>query len=54
MSQLDCISIEYYKEIALPKILSHIKGSKDIMAQQYLLECIIQGIIKYIDKLIFQ
>jgi vacuolar protein sorting-associated protein 35 len=35
--------LEVYKNIVLVKILDLIKSSKDSIAQQYLIDCTIQG-----------
>lgn len=43
MGQLDSATVEFYKTVEFPKLISQITSSKDIMAQQYLLECIVQG-----------
>ncbi|CAJ1383137.1 unnamed protein product [Effrenium voratum] len=42
LSQLDGMTMEFYAETALPKILDHIVSVKDTMSQQYLLESMIQ------------
>lgn len=42
LSQLDGMTMEFYAETALPKILDHIVSVKDQMSQQYLLESMIQ------------
>ncbi|CAE7389073.1 VPS35B, partial [Symbiodinium natans] len=42
LSQLDGMTMEFYAEDALPKILDHIVSVKDVMSQQYLLESMIQ------------
>lgn len=42
MAQLDGMSVEFYKEEALPRLLEQVVGCRDGMAQQYLLDCIIQ------------
>eukprot|EP00923_Selenidium_pygospionis_P046016 GHVN01079415.1.p1 GENE.GHVN01079415.1~~GHVN01079415.1.p1 ORF type:complete len:847 (+),score=138.59 GHVN01079415.1:208-2748(+) len=42
ISQLNGISQQYYSQVALPKLLEHIIASKDPMAQQYLLDCVVQ------------
>ncbi|PHJ22878.1 vacuolar sorting protein [Cystoisospora suis] len=42
MAQLDGMSVEFYKEEALPRLLEQVIGCRDGMAQQYLLDCIIQ------------
>lgn len=42
LSQLDGVNTEIYKTEVLPKLLEQIVSCKDVMAQQYLMECIIQ------------
>ncbi|KFH06859.1 putative vacuolar sorting protein 35 [Toxoplasma gondii MAS] len=42
MAQLDGMSVEFYREEALPRLLEQVVGCRDGMAQQYLLDCIIQ------------
>lgn len=42
LSQLDGVTVEYYAESALPKILDHVLSVKDTMSQQYLFESMIQ------------
>eukprot|EP00449_Zooxanthella_nutricula_P054877 CAMPEP_0198576970 /NCGR_PEP_ID=MMETSP1462-20131121/118297_1 /TAXON_ID=1333877 /ORGANISM="Brandtodinium nutriculum, Strain RCC3387" /LENGTH=802 /DNA_ID=CAMNT_0044308241 /DNA_START=15 /DNA_END=2420 /DNA_ORIENTATION=+ len=42
LSQLDGMSLEYYTNQALPKILDHIISVKDTMSQQYFFESMIQ------------
>ncbi|CDW58167.1 Vacuolar protein sorting associated protein 35 [Trichuris trichiura] len=42
LSQLDNISIDYYKKCILPKILVQVVSCKDPIAQEYLMECVIQ------------
>ncbi|CAD7963138.1 unnamed protein product [Amoebophrya sp. A25] len=42
MSQLDGVTWEFYRDYALPKLLEHLLQTKDAMAQQYTLDCIIQ------------
>lgn len=42
LSQLEGMTVEYYAEIGLPKILEHILSVKDVMSQQYLFESMIQ------------
>jgi vacuolar protein sorting-associated protein 35 len=37
------VNLEVYQTIVLPKLLEMIKSSKDALAQQYLLDCMIQG-----------
>ena len=43
MSSLEGVNTKIYKEFVLPKLLTLLKQSKDAMAQQYLLDCMIQG-----------
>ncbi|XP_055388401.1 uncharacterized protein LOC129616952 [Condylostylus longicornis] len=42
MAQLDGVTVNFYQTLALPKLLTHINGLRDVMAQQYLLECVVQ------------
>jgi len=42
LSQLDGMTVDYYAETALPKILDHVLSVKDTMSQQYLFESMIQ------------
>merc|ERR1719401_1541540 len=42
LSQLEGMTVEYYEQAALPKILEHIIWIKDTMSQQYLFESMIQ------------
>ncbi|GIY05603.1 vacuolar protein sorting-associated protein 35 [Caerostris extrusa] len=42
LSQLECIDIEKYKRMVLPGILEQVVSCRDAIAQEYLMECIIQ------------
>lgn len=42
LSQLEGMTVEYYCDSALPKILEHVVAVKDTMSQQYLFESMIQ------------
>ena len=42
LSQLDNIDVEAYKKIVLPGILEQVVSCRDAIAQEYLMECIIQ------------
>mmetsp|Transcript_27160 Transcript_27160/g.67731 ORF Transcript_27160/g.67731 Transcript_27160/m.67731 type:complete len:850 (-) Transcript_27160:506-3055(-) len=42
LSQLEGMTRDFYADVALPKILEEMASTKDTMAQQYLLDCIIQ------------
>ena len=42
LSQLDCINCELYTNDVLPKILEQVVNCNDAIAQEYLMECIIQ------------
>ncbi|XP_033755226.1 vacuolar protein sorting-associated protein 35-like [Pecten maximus] len=42
LSQLECIDIEKYKKLVLPGILEQTVSCRDPIAQEYLMECIIQ------------
>lgn len=43
LSSLEGVNIKIYKHVVLPKLLELIQNSKDPMAQEYLLDCMIQG-----------
>ena len=43
VSSLDGVNIKVYKEVVLPKMLTLIRDCKDSMAQEYLLDCMIQA-----------
>lgn len=42
LSQLEGVDLTCYKETVLPHVVSQIVGCKDVLAQQYLSECLIQ------------
>lgn len=42
LSQLEGMTVDFYNNIALPKILDHVVTIKDTMSQQYLFESMIQ------------
>ena len=42
LSQLESINVDIYSEIVLPKILEQVVNCNDEIAQEYLMECIIQ------------
>ena len=42
LSQLESINVEIYSEVVLPKILEQVVNCNDEIAQEYLMECIIQ------------
>ncbi|XP_055952097.1 vacuolar protein sorting-associated protein 35-like [Argiope bruennichi] len=42
LSQLECIDVEKYKKMVLPGILEQVVSCRDAIAQEYLMECIIQ------------
>jgi len=42
MSQLEGMTLDFYNDIALPKILEHVISVKDVMSQQYIFESMIQ------------
>ncbi|KAK3085900.1 hypothetical protein FSP39_010235 [Pinctada imbricata] len=42
LSQLECIDIEKYKKVVLPGVLEQVVSCRDPIAQEYLMECIIQ------------
>ncbi|CAF2076306.1 unnamed protein product [Rotaria magnacalcarata] len=42
LSELECVNVERYKTIVLPKIMEQVVSCRDPIAQEYLMECIIQ------------
>ncbi len=42
LSQLDSINVDLYNAVVLPKILEQVVNCNDEIAQEYLMECIIQ------------
>lgn len=42
LSELECVNVERYKSIVLPKIMEQIVSCREAIAQEYLMECIIQ------------
>ncbi|KAG1700050.1 Vacuolar protein sorting-associated protein 35 [Nymphon striatum] len=42
LSQLECINVEKYKKLVLPGVLEQVVSCRDAIAQEYLMECIIQ------------
>ncbi|CRL06873.1 CLUMA_CG019462, isoform A [Clunio marinus] len=42
LSQLESVSLEIYQKIILPSILEQVVSCRDAIAQEYLMECIIQ------------
>ena len=42
LSQLEGVTVDMYKETVLPRVLEEIIKCKDEIAQQYLMECVIQ------------
>lgn len=42
LSQLECVDIEKYRKLVLPGVLEQVVSCKDAIAQEYLMECIIQ------------
>lgn len=47
LSQLENLDVEVYKKLVLPGILEQVVSCKDAIAQEYLMECIIQVILLY-------
>ncbi len=45
LSQLENIDLEMYKKIVLPGILEQVVSCRDAIAQEYLMECIIQVLV---------
>lgn len=43
MAQLECMTSTFYKNVVLPTLLNYITPYRDVELQQYLLECIVQG-----------
>jgi vacuolar protein sorting-associated protein 35 len=43
LSQLDGVDLPNYQSKVLPRLLEQIVGCRDVLAQQYLMECIIQA-----------
>jgi vacuolar protein sorting-associated protein 35 len=43
LANLQGVNIDNYSALVLPKVLEVIKSSKDVMSQQYLMDCIIQA-----------
>lgn len=50
LSQLDGMTWDFYREHALPKLLDQLIQTKDAIAQQYLLDCIIQVFLKVLGQ----
>jgi len=42
LSQLEGVDVDCYKEVVLPSVLEQIVSSRDSIAQEYLMECLIQ------------
>ncbi|CAF1262535.1 unnamed protein product, partial [Didymodactylos carnosus] len=42
LSELECVNVDRYKNIVLPKIMEQLVSCRDSIAQEYLMECIIQ------------
>lgn len=42
LSQLESVTLEIYKKLVLPGILEQVVSCRDAIAQEYLMECIIQ------------
>jgi vacuolar protein sorting-associated protein 35 len=42
LSQLEGVTLSIYKDVVLPKVIEIVINSNDKIAQQYLMECIIQ------------
>ncbi|RUS77064.1 hypothetical protein EGW08_015176 [Elysia chlorotica] len=42
LSQLECIDIDKFKQSVLPGVLEQVVNCKDAIAQEYLMECVIQ------------
>uniref|UniRef100_A0A8C9FI46 Vacuolar protein sorting-associated protein 35 n=1 Tax=Pavo cristatus TaxID=9049 RepID=A0A8C9FI46_PAVCR len=48
LSQLEGVNVERYKQIVLPGILEQVVNCRDALAQEYLMECIIQ--VSYVNS----
>lgn len=44
LSLLEGIFKDLYKQVVLPRILEIISSNKDVISQQYLMDCIVQAI----------
>ena len=42
LSQLETVGVDMYRSMVLPGILEHVVSCRDPIAQEYLMECIIQ------------
>ena len=42
LSQLEMVQVDMYSRLVLPGILEQVVSCRDVIAQQYLMECIIQ------------
>lgn len=42
LSQLEGVDLDKYSQVVLPRILEQVVNCKDVIAQQYLMECVIQ------------
>lgn len=47
LSQLDGVDSEAYSKTVLPRLVEQIVHCRDIIAQQYLMECIIQVLFPF-------
>lgn len=45
LSQLESVNLDKYRKLVLPGILEQVVSCRDAIAQEYLMECIIQVII---------
>ena len=54
LSQLENVEVDTYKRIVLPGILEQVVSCRDAIAQEYLMECIIQVLIHLTSALIQQ
>lgn len=51
LSQLDGVDLEMYQRTILPSILEQVVNCKDVIAQEYLMEVVIQvRIVRYMDE----
>lgn len=42
LSQLEAVTLDLYRKLVLPGILEQVVSCRDAIAQEYLMECIIQ------------
>lgn len=47
LSQLESVNLDKYRKLVLPGILEQVVSCRDAIAQEYLMECIIQVILTF-------